>query len=360
MTDRRLARAAAGWPPRRRARPVPRMVTAQAWLELRALLRNGEQLLLTLIIPVVLLIGFSLEHLINGTKVDFLVPGIIALGIMSTAFTSQAIATGFERHYGVLKRLGATPLRRGGLIAAKTSMVIVVELGQTAVIIVVGLLLGWSPDATPAAAVWVPLLILAGTAAFSGLALLLAGTLRPEATLAAANLIYLVLLGRGRGGLLAGQVPGQRPAGAAAAAHRGAVRRAARRAAARRRAAGQGPGRAAGLGGGRDRGDHPGVPLGVAAEPRQPGRRNALLGAVPPPVLVVTGIVSVQVGAGLADRLFTEVPPAAVTGLRLWTAALVLAVAGARGLGREVRALARPAGLAGRRRGGHLRARSWR
>ncbi len=176
---------------------VSRMVTAQAWLELRALLRNGEQLLLTLIIPVVLLIGFSLEHLINGTKVNFLVPGIIALGIMSTAFTSQAIATGFERQYGVLKRLGATPLRRGGLIAAKTSMVIVVELGQTAVIIVVGLLLGWSPDATPAAAVWVPLLILAGTAAFSGLALLLAGTLRPEATLAAANLIYLVLLGVG-------------------------------------------------------------------------------------------------------------------------------------------------------------------
>ncbi len=176
---------------------LPRMVAAQAWLELRALLRNGEQLLLTLIIPVVLLVGFSLEHLISGTKVDFLVPGIIALGIMSTAFTSQAIATGFERQYGVLKRLGATPLRRGGLIAAKTSMVVVVELGQTAVIIVVGLLLGWSPDARPAAVLWVPLLILAGTAAFSGLALLLAGTLRPEATLAAANLVYLVLLGVG-------------------------------------------------------------------------------------------------------------------------------------------------------------------
>ena len=128
---------------------------------------------------------------------DFLVPGIIALGVMSTAFTSQAIATGFERYYGVLKRLGATPLRRGGLIAAKTSTVLVVELGQTAVIIVVGLLLGWSPDARPAAALWVPLLILAGTAAFSGLALLLAGTLRTEATLAAANLIYLVLLGLG-------------------------------------------------------------------------------------------------------------------------------------------------------------------
>jgi ABC-2 type transport system permease protein len=200
MTDQAASPAAAdlSWPaPAPGSGRLPRMVAAQAWLELRALLRNGEQLLLTLIIPVVLLVGFSLEHLINGTKVNFLVPGIIALGIMSTAFTSQAIATGFERQYGVLKRLGATPLRRGGLIAAKTSMVVVVELGQTAVILVVGLLLGWSPDARPAAALWVPLLILAGTAAFSGLALLLAGTLRPEATLAAANLVYLVLLGVG-------------------------------------------------------------------------------------------------------------------------------------------------------------------
>ena len=200
MTDQAASPAAAdlSWPaPAPGSGRLPRMVAAQAWLELRALLRNGEQLLLTLIIPVVLLVGFSLEHLINGTKVNFLVPGIIALGIMSTAFTSQAIATGFERQYGVLKRLGATPLRRGGLIAAKTSMVVVVELGQTAVILVVGLLLGWSPDARPTAALWVPLLILAGTAAFSGLALLLAGTLRTEATLAAANLIYLVLLGVG-------------------------------------------------------------------------------------------------------------------------------------------------------------------
>ena len=198
MTGQAQAPAVTGWPaPAPGAGRRPRMIAAQAGLELRALLRNGEQLLLTLIIPVVLLVGFSLEHLISGSKVDFLVPGIIALGIMSTAFTSQAIATGFERQYGVLKRLGATPLRRSGLIAAKTSTVLVVELGQTAVIVVVGLLLGWSPDATPAAVIGVPLLILAGTAAFSGLALLLAGTLRPEATLAAANLIYLLLLGVG-------------------------------------------------------------------------------------------------------------------------------------------------------------------
>jgi len=189
------------WPaPAPGAAPLVRMIIAQASLELRTLFRNGEQLLLTLIIPVLLLIGFSLEPLVkvgSGTRVDFLVPGVIALGVMSTAFTSQAIATGFERRYGVLKRLGATPLGRGGLIAAKTLTVISVELVQTVVILGVGLALGWRPAASPPAAAWVVLLLLAGTAAFSGLALLMAGTLRPEATLAAANLVYLVLLGVG-------------------------------------------------------------------------------------------------------------------------------------------------------------------
>ena len=188
------------------AAPLTRMVAAQASLEARTLVRNGEQLLLILVIPVLLLVGFSLEKFINIAantrldrlaRVDFLVPGIIALAIMSTAFTSQAIATGFERRYGVLKRLGATPLSRVGLIAAKTCTVIAVELAQMVIIVGVGLALGWRPHTTAAGVVWAVLLVAVGTAAFSGLALLLAGTLRAEATLAAANLIYLVLLGVG-------------------------------------------------------------------------------------------------------------------------------------------------------------------
>ncbi|HLI38067.1 MAG TPA: ABC transporter permease [Streptosporangiaceae bacterium] len=182
------------------AAPMPRMIAAQAATETRRLLRNGEQLLLTLIIPLLLLSAFSLEPLVNfgtASRVDFLTPGIIALAVLSTAFTSQAIATGFERRYGVLKRLGATPLSRGGLIAAKTVTVIAVELLQAAVIAAAGAGLGWRPDATPLAIVAVPLLVLAGTAAFSGFALLMAGTLRAEATLAGANLVYLVLLGIG-------------------------------------------------------------------------------------------------------------------------------------------------------------------
>ncbi|WP_067179260.1 ABC transporter permease [Microtetraspora niveoalba] len=182
--------------PRPGAAPLPRMVLAQAGAEMRAMLRNGEQLLLTLIIPVLLLVGFSRAPLISvtGPRVDFVAPGVLALAVMSTAFTGQAIATGFERRYGVLKRLGASPLSRPGLMLAKTAAVLGVEVIQVAVICAVALAMGWSPHGDP---LWIALLIVLGTAAFSGLGLLIAGTLRAEATLAAANLVYLVLLGLG-------------------------------------------------------------------------------------------------------------------------------------------------------------------
>jgi ABC-2 type transport system permease protein len=170
------------------------MVGAQTAYELRTLLRNGEQLLLTLIIPVALLVLFSSAPLLDvgsGRRVDFLTPGVLALAVLSTAFTGQAIGTGFERRYGVLKRLGATPLPRSGLIAAKSLTVLLVELIQAVVLGAVALGLGWSPHGDPLAAI---LLVLLGTAAFSGFGLLMAGTLRAEATLAAANLVYLLLL----------------------------------------------------------------------------------------------------------------------------------------------------------------------
>jgi ABC-2 type transport system permease protein len=179
------------------AAPRSRMVRAQTAYEVRTLLRNGEQLLLILIIPVALLILFSAAPLLDvgaGRRVDFLAPGVLALAVMSTAFTGQAIGTGFERRYGVLKRLGATPLPRSGLIAAKTLTVLAVEVLQALVICVVALALGWSPQGSPATVV---LLLLLGTAAFSGFGLLMAGTLRAEATLAAANLVYILLLALG-------------------------------------------------------------------------------------------------------------------------------------------------------------------
>ncbi|MDT0437692.1 MULTISPECIES: ABC transporter permease [Streptomyces] len=170
------------------------MIAAQAALETRMLLRNGEQLLLTVVIPTLLLVLFSSVDIVDtgaGPFVDFLAPGVLALAVMSTAFTGQAIATGFERRYGVLKRLAVSPLPRWGLMTAKTLSVLVTEVLQVILLTAVAFALGWSPHGDPFS---VLLLLVLGTAAFSGLGLLMAGTLKAEATLAAANLVFLLLL----------------------------------------------------------------------------------------------------------------------------------------------------------------------
>ena len=170
------------------------MLTAQAFMETRLLLLNGEQLLLTIVIPTLVLVLFSTVRVVDtgaGRRVDYVLPGVLAIAVMSTAFTGQAIATGFERRYGVLKRLALTPLPRWGFIAAKTASVVLVEVVQVALLVGVGLVLGWTPRGS---VVDVVLLLVMGTAAFSGLGLLMAGSLRAEATLAAANLVFLLLL----------------------------------------------------------------------------------------------------------------------------------------------------------------------
>jgi ABC-2 type transport system permease protein len=169
------------------------MLRAQARAELTLLLRNGEQVLLTLVIPLGLLVVLSTVDVIDvtGRRVDFFVPGVLALAVMSTAFTGLAIGTGFERQYGVLKRLGATPLPRSVLLLAKTLAVLAVEVLQVALISLVGLVLGWHPHGS---FLEVALLVVLGTAAFSGLGLLIGGTLRGLTTLAAANLLWFVLL----------------------------------------------------------------------------------------------------------------------------------------------------------------------
>jgi ABC-2 type transport system permease protein len=180
------------------AAPLPRMIRVQAVMETRLLLRNGEQLLIALVIPLLVLVGGlesgELVDLGAGRRVDVLTPGVLALAVMSSAFTSIAIATGFERRYGVLKRLGASPLPRSGLLAGKTGAVLLVESLQIAVLSTTALLLGWQPEGGLLAVVAGVLLVVLGTAAFGSLALAMAGTLRAEATLAAANLVYLLLL----------------------------------------------------------------------------------------------------------------------------------------------------------------------
>ena len=157
-------------------------------------LRRGESVLLTLGIPMMLLVFFSLVDVLpTGRKhpVDFLAPGVLALAVMSTAMVGLGIATGFERQYGVLKRLGSTPLGRPSLLAAKTTAILTVELVQVAVLVPIALALGWHAGGNPALALGAVLL---ATVAFAGLGLAMAGTLRAETVLAAANALYLLLL----------------------------------------------------------------------------------------------------------------------------------------------------------------------
>ena len=171
-----------------------RAVAAQTRLELALTLRRGESVLLTIGIPVLLLVFFSLVDVLPTNvddPVDFLAPGVLALAVMSTAMVSLGIATGFERQYGVLKRLGATPLGRPALLAAKTASVLAIEAVQVAILVPVALALGWDPSGGWAAAL---VAVLLATVAFAGIGMLMAGTLRGEVTLAAANGLYLVLL----------------------------------------------------------------------------------------------------------------------------------------------------------------------
>jgi ABC-2 type transport system permease protein len=170
-----------------------RPFVAQLRLELELLVRNGESLLLTIGIPVAVLVFFSVVDVlpIDGDPVDFLAPGTLAMAVLATAFTNLAIATGFDRSYGVLKWLGVTPLGRPRLVAAKAVAVLAVIVVQAVVLVAAALALGWEPDVEP-----VPLagaLVLA-IAAFTGLALVLAGRLRALVALAAANALFVGLL----------------------------------------------------------------------------------------------------------------------------------------------------------------------
>jgi ABC-2 type transport system permease protein len=173
--------------------PARRRITATAGLELRLTVRNGEQLLLALIIPMLALIGGTLITVVSlpEPRINAVVPGVLVLAVLSSAFTSQAITTGFDRRYGVLKRLAAAGVGRAQLIAGKCAATLAVIAGQCIVLGGTALLLGWRPVGNP---LWVLLIVLLGAASFIGLALLLGGTLRAEAVLAVANLLWLIFV----------------------------------------------------------------------------------------------------------------------------------------------------------------------
>jgi ABC-2 type transport system permease protein len=171
-----------------------RALVAQCRAESVLQVRRGENMIVTLAIPLGILLFFAKIDAIAtdfDDPVDFLVPGVLSLAVMATAMVSLGIATGFERRYGVLKRLGSTPLSRSGLLAAKTATVLALEVVQIILVVLVGVAIGWDVPAGMLAAFG---LLLVGTVAFAGIGLLMAGTLRAEANLAAANGLFLVLL----------------------------------------------------------------------------------------------------------------------------------------------------------------------
>jgi ABC-2 type transport system permease protein len=179
-------------------RPGPgspaRMLAAQAGTEMRLQLRNGEQVLLTLLIPIVLLVGLTLLDVVPlpEPRVATVTPSVLALAVLSTAFTSQAITLGFDRRYGVVRRLAATALPRWLLVAGRLTAALGIVAVQVALLGALAAALGWRPPAAGLA--WGLVLVLLGCAAFGALGVLLGGTLRAEVVLAVANAVWFVLL----------------------------------------------------------------------------------------------------------------------------------------------------------------------
>jgi ABC-2 type transport system permease protein len=178
--------------------PLRTVVRQQIRMELALTARRGEAVVLAMGVPLLVLLGAGLTHattLPTDDRVGYVVPGVLALTVMSTAFTGQAITTGYERSYGVLKRLGASPLTRPGLLVAKTAAIGVLVVLQVLLLALVGVAVGWRPELAqvPTAA---GVTVLA-TAAYTGLALTIASLLRPETVTAAATLIYVLMLAAG-------------------------------------------------------------------------------------------------------------------------------------------------------------------
>lgn len=178
------------------AAPVTRRVAAQGSFELRAVLRNGEQVMVTVLLPLILLVGLTRATFValdtgGASRIDLVTPGVLAFALMSSAFTSPAITTAFDRRNGVLRLMATTPLGPAGLLAGKLVGVLAVQVAQVVVIGGTALALGWRPDAAgiaPAVVAW-----LLGTAAWGAAALLAAGRVRAEAVIALANLVLVLL-----------------------------------------------------------------------------------------------------------------------------------------------------------------------
>jgi len=170
----------------------------QTRMELLLTARRAEAVVLAMGVPLLVLFGAGLTDvtkLSTHDRLGYVAAGVIALTVMSTAFTGQAISTGYERSYGVLKRLGASPLTRAGLLTAKTAAICCLVLAQSVVLAGIAAALGWRPHLTQLPAALAVTLIT--TAAYSGFALVFASLLRPETTTGLATLVYVMMLALG-------------------------------------------------------------------------------------------------------------------------------------------------------------------
>lgn len=172
--------------------PAAKRIVRHGLTEARLLSRNGEQLLLALVIPLAILLAGRFANV--SMSLDLLAPSVLALAVWSSAFTSIAITTAFERRYGVLERLATTPLGKSGLLAGKALAVIMIMLGQLVILTGAALGLGWRPRFTALSALVAIVTVILATATFVCLALLLAGRLRAESVLGVANLVYVILV----------------------------------------------------------------------------------------------------------------------------------------------------------------------
>lgn len=184
--------------PKPGAAPWSKRLAQHIAMELRLLSRQGEQLIVTVVIPLMVLIGGSRAGRLLGTDkpLETIFPGVLALAVVSMAFTSLAIGTGFERRYGVLKHLGATPLSPQGLMWGKALAIGVAEVVQGMILFGAAFALGWRPVAGASWLAFIALVLLS-TVAFAGIALFIAGLFRAEITLALANLLFVLAMAVG-------------------------------------------------------------------------------------------------------------------------------------------------------------------
>ncbi len=190
--------------------PTARRIGAQALFETRTLLRNGEQLMVSILMPLAILLALGKTEVLDfdiagNSRLDFVVPGVMALAVMASAFTSQAISTGFDRRNGVLRFMSTTPLGKNGLLLAKVCAVLVIAVIQLVLVGVAAFALGWQTTAVSLALALVPVVM--GAIAFTAFALIVAGTFRAEAVIALANIILVALIVGGGVVVPAAQLP---------------------------------------------------------------------------------------------------------------------------------------------------------